>query len=422
MKRKGSIFSMEFKRIIKSKVYVAFVLVFLLYAASQIGLLFMFEENTIIYPNKENYMEYNVDEIKQELMRDRIGSLGYEFVKGTYNASPLGVNKTVRLNKEDTKKIESLLEFLIGQPRDEFEKWFQDYNKCRQIVIEGEGKYEIPVMKNIPPSMNESLTWDVFLEQMEQASTMIGKGSYYSRLNIDNEIENIETYDEALMDYENLIKQDKILGAVSRWLSDYLAIILGFLPVILGVFVVYEDKKYSIFEIIYVRKVSSFKIQFTRYISALLSVMQVVFLTMFIPTTIIGFQYIKQGYQVDFFSSIKYTIGWLLPTVMIALAIGFFASEVCNGAVAIILQFIWLFIEIFLTTDRLVGSVGFKIAPRFNALGKYEVFKDIYSELMLNRIFYFFLSLFIILLTTIIYDLKRRGKSFAKNRYHNMEE
>lgn len=422
MKKMIDLIRIEMSRIFKSKVYWLFVIIIIMYSIFQFSIIFTMNEEAISCPKEEDYEGYNLEELKLEIMSDKIGNLGYDFAEGTYNAAPFGINKQVRLSDNDMGEIELILEFLIGQEKQEFENWFKDYNNCREIVIIGEGDYKRTIMKSIPPAISQLLSWEQFLGRMEAVSAIIGRGSYYDRDMIEKNLVYEKNYEEELRDYNALLNEDKILGAVARLISDYLGIILSFLPVMLGVMIVHEDKKNNICDIIYSKKISSFKITYSRYFAALISIMIVVLIIMFLPTTVIGIRFVISGYQVDFLAFAKYSFGWLMPTAMMSLAMGFLISELINGMVAIIIQFLWFYSFDVLYTGTIIGHAGLEIAPRFNAFGEYHRFALFFNELLLNRVFYLIASIGIVFITAILYEIKRKGKFGVKNAiYHNEE-
>lgn len=417
-----NLIKLELTRILKSKIHWLFVIAFMIFSVSQTGAILAGSDNTIRPPDKEDYENYNFEDLRLDIMTDKIGSLGYDFTHGSYYAAPLGITKQVRLGKEDTLKVEHILEELIGLKKQEFVKWFKDYNKCRRVVTDGDGSNSVPIMKNIPPAINPALTWNQFLKAMEKVSGMIGKGSDYSRNLIEEKLASYKSYEDAVTDYNDLLHQDKILGAVARWLSDYFGIMLAFLPVIIGVYLVHEDKRKQICEIIYSKKISSVQLIYSRYAAALISIMIVVLIAMFIPNTVIGLKLMKNGYEIDLLAFAKYSFGWLMPTVMMSLAVGFFISELFSGIAAIMVQFLWFYTSVFLYMGPITGYVGKQIIPRFNTFGEYHKFESLLHELVLNRICYSIASIGIIALTAILYACKRRGKMDVKTIFYRNQE
>ena len=73
------------------------------------------------------------------------------------------------------------------------------------------------------------------------------------------------TYEQALEDYESIIRDDKVIGAYARLFCDYMGLMLGILPVFLAVSRELRDKKSKTALVIYSKKCSSLKIIFARY-------------------------------------------------------------------------------------------------------------------------------------------------------------
>jgi hypothetical protein len=118
----------------------------------------------------------------------------------------------------------------------------------------------------------------------------------------------------------------------------------------------------------------------------------------------------QNGVTVDYLAFIKYIFGWLLPTVLFTVAMGFLFTELTSGPIAILIQGFYWIINVFLAASNLVGYVGMNLIPRFNTLGSYSIYKSVFPELVRNRILYTGFSLLLFLLSVLIYDLKRRGK------------
>jgi hypothetical protein len=106
-----------------------------------------------------------------------------------------------------------------------------------------------------------------------------------------------------------------------------------------------------------------------------------------------------------------YTFGWLTPTLMTSTAVGMFLAELTDTPVAILVQGLWWFLGLFDGIRQIDGGYGrLALSPRHNVLGNTEVFSKYLQPLVANRIFYVVLSVLLVVLTILTYQLKRSGK------------
>lgn len=255
----------------------------------------------------------------------------------------------------------------------------------------------------------EDLSYDHFRELMREADDIIGGGSNYSDTFI---VENFSyvplSYADALEDYEQFINDDKIIGAYARLYCDYLGIMLAILPVFVMVSFVSLDRKSHMEQLAYSRKISSVRLVFTRYLS-FVSVM----LLPVILTAILAYIKVKSlypGNALDILLFVRYIALWLVPNILISSAVGMLITEMISGLLAIFVQGAWWFYGFILSTSGLMGNIGkFSLVMRHNSIGGYDSFHAQWSNIMFNRIFFTVLSIVAIVLTALIYELKRRG-------------
>lgn len=113
------------------------------------------------------------------------------------------------------------------------------------------------------------------------------------------------------------------------------------------------------------------------------------------------------GVSPDILAFLKYTCIWLLPEIMIVLAVSFFITELTENVLAIFIQVFWAIISLF-GSMSLKGNFGFGLIARWNALGDTNEFWKQKQEFFINRGFYFALSLVVFLLAIVIYEKKRK--------------
>ncbi|MDE5864579.1 MAG: ABC transporter permease, partial [Lachnospiraceae bacterium] len=219
-----------------------------------------------------------------------------------------------------------------------------------------------------------------------------------------------KTYEQALEEYESLIKNDRITNAYARLFCDYVGIMLAILPVFLAVTRVLRDRKAQAEQVIFMAGAGSAKIVLSRFLAAvLMTVIPVIVLSC--STMLQSVYYAKSiQAQYDAFAFIRHIGFWLLPMILVSLSVGFFLTELTDSAIAILVQGAWWFVSIFMTGMNLVGAVGWNLVPRFNAVGAFPIYQQMKGQLMKNRLFYVGFSLLLLIFTIIVYNKKRKGE------------
>ena len=115
------------------------------------------------------------------------------------------------------------------------------------------------------------------------------------------------------------------------------------------------------------------------------------------------------GASPDPLAYVKYTLGWLLPEILVVTALGFFVTELTGGPLAILIQGFWWLASLFSNTNSLVGGVGWNLMPRFNSSQDTAVWLEVFPQMVKNRLFYTVLALMLAAATVWVYHLKRKG-------------
>lgn len=171
-------------------------------------------------------------------------------------------------------------------------------------------------------------------------------------------------------------------------------------------------------EVVHGKAVSSFRLIFTRFLAALAAALLPVILLAASATVQVGNLYPDD--ILDRTAFLRYAGFWLLPEMMVSMAVGMFFSYLTNRPVGILAQGIWWLFAMWGKTGVLTGSIGrFDLIPRHNSVLKAADFLDRIGNLAFNRIFYTLLSLALVFLTIGIYEQKRRGKAFETKRFKN---
>ena len=384
----------EIKKTVLSITFAVFIIFLLAFAISQEVL--NFSNEIITVPQQgEDYGTQQKEE-PELIMPAAFSSLYKEFTANEYIAYPIGFYKNVKLNDTDQEKMAEIISTLSGVPVDDL------LNKS-----------------NIKVNLSADISYKKFKECMKQADNLIGGGSNYS----ENSLLNFNcvkiTYEEAVESYNLIASTDKFTGAYARLFCDYIGIILSILPVFIAVAVCLKDRRAKMNDLIYARKISSFKLILSRYFAIIIAVMLPTVILAYISNSTIWGQY--SGMNLDYFAPLKYAIGWLMPSAMIAVAIGIFFTELTETPIAIAIQGLWWFIDLNAGVSRMGGvHTLFELTPRHNVLGNTQIFLDEFNTLVANRLVMSGAALLFVIATVIIYEQKRRGRfsGYGKIKIH----
>lgn len=376
----GQLFWKECVQTAKSLIYWIVIIILIFDFTSQLG-------DTPIEKRPEKGQESygsRMSDDKTVIMKSTLASLEREYATGSYTTYPIGFYKSVTLNEKDEARIGEILEETTDAGTDE--------------------------EAGIQPA--EGLSYERFEELMDEVDDILGGGSSYARdYRLANASEEM-TYEEAVEEYELLIEKDRLSGGYARLFCDYMVIALGFIPVFLAVTRCMRDRRAQMQELIYSRRASAWMIIVSRYLSMLVMVLIPVLL-LSVPLLTECIQFAKgTDIAVDMFAFVKYTFGWLLPTIMVSTAVGMFLTELTDTAAAVLVQGAWWFISVFSAgAIRLHGGMyGWNLMPRHNTEFNYAGFQEGFSQLASNRIFYASMAVLIVALTVVIYTQKRKGR------------
>ena len=246
---------------------------------------------------------------------------------------------------------------------------------------------------------------------MDQADAILGGGSSYGETYRSSNAQVPKTYEDAITEYRELTEKDRLTGGYARLFSDYMGIFLGLLPVFLTVTRELRDRRSGMQELICSRKCSSLVIIASRYVSMVVMLILPVLLIS-LPLLSRCMKYASgAGISADAFAFVKYTFGWLTPTIMTAAAVGMFFTELTDTALGVLVQGVWWFYTAFGGVNTLHGGMyGWNLIPRHNTELNWSGYQSAFAQLAANRILYVLLSLVLVALTILIYDQKRKGR------------
>lgn len=391
------IFNLELKRIIKSPLFYIVGILIISFAISNIG--FDINPNKIVKPTIEQKYYGTYPSSDMEIIKPRaVDSLISEYRSNRYTTYPYGFYKSVRLSDEKDEQIGKIISAITGET-------FEAIEKLK--VNETLSSYP-PDIESV--HIKEDLTDDEFIELMNMADTTIGKGSHYGEMYLVGTFGNAERdYKGALEEYNLIIEEDRISGAYARHFSDYIGIVLAMVPVFLAVGIWYLDKSSKSQDILYVRQVKSKDMVWGRYLAMLVS-LSILILAM---ATYYNIRVVKYfGIEnIDILAYYKYTIIWLIPTMMISLAVGTLITIVTDSPVGVVAQLVWFFLDISSKFESMQGGgYGMSLILRHNTVGNPSAYMNNINQILINRLVYVAIALGMIALAERIYDKKRVGK------------
>lgn len=402
----GQLFVRECRQTARSLIFWLIVLILIFDFTTQLGEMEIGEEPQ---PGQESY-GYRQSKDPDIIMRSTLGQLTEEYVRENYTTYPIGFYKSVTLNEKDDARIGEILEETAGiagreSAKQIIEEWYAARN---EPGLAGE-------LLKIEPA--DGLTYEQFTDLMDEADKILGGGSNYGKEYREKNAQVPKTYEEAVKEYDALLEKDRLTGGYARLFCDYMVIFLGILPVFLAVTRGLRDRRSMMQELIYTRKCSSLTVIVSRYLAMLVMLTLPVLILSLNPLLKCMSYAGKAGIAVDMLAFVKYTFGWLLPTIMVVSALGMLLTELTDTAAAVLVQGAWWFIAVFSGADSLRGGMyGWSLTPRHNTELNWQGFHDGFAQLAANRLLYTAAALLLVVLTVFIYSQKRKGRLHIRGK------
>lgn len=399
----GSLFLKECRQVLRSLIYYIYIVIFVLFITSQMGDTDWIGALEEPQPGSD-YYGYGYSANPDDIMEESIENLFEETYRNNYSTYPFGFIKSVTLTEEELAKIESELERCTGKSFEELIELYIDYYQ----TVAFSGSYDQYMRSelgwHIP--IAEDFTYEEFEELMKQVSDIIGKGCMYENLYKVTAKKELD-YEDAMANYLDLRDHDRVTGAQMRLFCDYAGIVLAILPIFVGVSACLRDKRAKAADVIYSKKVSGTVLILSRYFANVLLLFVPVVACAALLQMPIYHQAVKMGMAPDGFAFLKYTVIWLLPLIMITLALAFLITEFTDKILAIPIQIAWAFSSVF-SASTIVGNFGWKLVVRWNEFGDYSRYALERHQLYLNRGYYVILSMICIAAAVIVYGKKRK--------------
>lgn len=427
------LFVRELKKVVCSVSYVLFVIIAVLALSAQGAL--DFSGNVISEPAVgENYGIKN-EERPELIMPAALQSLYAEFLENDYACYPIGLIKHVKLDEEGQMRIAERIADLTGMDVEEifraqgtisddgnaisFEisgdgNLQSDSNGGFMITGETDGDREDTQETSISLSVREDLSYGTFQERMQEIDDILGGGSSYAAESLIGFGQVALTYEEAMTAYELAVSYDKLTGGYARLFSDYaVAIVFSVLPVFLAIWMSSKDRSAKMAELIYSRRTSGIKIVFVRYLAVLTAVMLPAVILSYVSNVTVWSLY--PGMTLDYLAPLAYDFGWIMPSAMMAIAVGMFLTELTNTPIAAAVQGLWWFVDVNAGIRSVSASYALlRLAPRHNA-GTNSYFRtrdliDNFSNLLANRLLFAGLSILLVMAAAVVFEAKRKGE------------
>lgn len=402
-----SLFFMECRQMLKSLTYYIYVVVFVIFTVGNGGSSFWGGKLTLPEQSQEeSFYGMVVTDDTVTIMERTLAKLVQNACSNSYATYPAGFYKQVILSEEEGKKVWEIIENCTGRSQaeitEEMEQYFADANA-------GSVMESTMAVNNYKVSPREGMEYEEFKKQMEGVCDIIGKGSDFESIMFENSTYVLQTYEGAVKEYNDILTIDKVTGAFMRQFCDYGGIVLAILPVFLGVTRSLRDKRAKTEQTIYSKEASSAVIILSRYTANVSMTYLPVALMAFLIQQ--PFTYMAKSLQIapDYLTFIKYTGVWLLPEIMMVLALSFLLTEICTNVLPIFLQVFWGMASIS-GAKVLMGDFKLRLVARWNPLGLSEKFAACKQELYWNRGFYVLLAIICIVLAIAVYEKKRRGR------------
>ena len=396
------IFAKECKRTVRSVVYLIYCIVLAMFFWTQ----YFSCMGQPLYEPQPDWVEFGtkIGNDPVTIMNGAVSELYGEYTANRYNCYPYGFIKTVHLKQKDQERMKEYLMEILGVDEEGMEELFQ--NSKARFLDDGFTTYTALTAEL---KATDGFSYQRFQESCAQVDQLLGGGSNYEPEMLAPKYCRVPmTYEDAMAEYREFTQEDRVTQALARLFCDYMGIFVSLLPVFVAAAFTDSDRRNRISDLIYVRKAGSVRIVFARY--AALTTMT------FLPVLVMmGMSFVQAlvnygGIAMDYGAFFTLPVIWLLPGIMIATAVGMFLTELVSPGAAILVQLLWWF-GLFMQGGRLVGGIKmFSLVVRHNAIGERAAFMECFHTFLMNRIFFAAVALGLVLLTAMLFEIKRGGK------------
>lgn len=408
----GALFLKECKQVLKSLTYLIYVVVFVLFITGQMSSESTVEGLQAPVPG-QSYYGTAVTKDETLIMEGTLANLVGDVYGNSWATYPLGFYKGVTLNDREKEQAEAILERCTGKS---FEVLLEEMIGHFEQYDENSAEEMDAAQTSYKVSVKEGFTYADFEAAMEEICGLVGKGSMYEKSKYENSIRVPMTYELAKEEFDALCEKDRVTRAYMRLFCDYAGIVLAILPIFVGVSRALRDRRAKAQQVMFSKPASGARIIVSRYLANLVMLCIPVFVTAFLLQQPFCYKAQTLGVRGDGMAFLTVPGVWLLPEIMIVLALSFLITELTDTIAAIFVQVAWAVGSLF-GADVLVGDFRMRLVARWNTLGQAALFSSLEKEFLQNRGYYFLLSVVCVILTVIVYERKRRkgGSLIWKN-------
>ncbi len=407
----GALFFKECKQVLRSLVYLIYVVVFVLFITGQ-----MSSDSAVRLQAPvpgQSYYGTTVTKDETLIMEGTLANLVGDVYHNSWATYPLGFYKGVTLTDRETEQAEAILERCTGKPfavlLEEMTGHFGEYDPGSAEEMEAaQTSYRV--------SVREGFTYAEFEAAMEEICDLVGRGSAYEKSKYEYSIRVPMTYELAKEEFDALCEKDRVTRAYMRLFCDYAGIVLAILPIFIGVSRALRDRRAKAQQVMFSKPASGAQIIVSRYLANLVMLCIPVFVTAFLLQQPFCYRAQTLGIRADGMAFLTVPGVWLLPEIMVVLALSFLITELTDTILAVFLQVAWAIGSVF-GAEVLVGDFRMRLIARWNTLGQTNLFYSLEKAFLQNRGYYFLLAVVCVILTVIIYERKRRkgGSLIWKN-------
>ena len=358
----------------------------------------LIDKNGYIINDEASYGTKKTKDINV-IQKGAIDALIMDYSRNNYVTYPFGFLKEVELAESEQDNMAEYISKLTGISKEELK------NLAKENIFPENIDYHATNRKE-------------FINIMNSVDTLIGGGTSFTENKIEDAYGDVpKTFEDAVTDFELIKTKDKITGAYAREFCDYLGIIITFVPILLAVYLWYQDKTSKALDIINSKSVSSKKIVLTRILAMfLLFTLSIIILSTIYNIIIISTYGVG---NVDIFAFYKYIVLWILPNLLFVLTFGTLITILTGYPVAIIGMLIMWIIFVSGNVNNLNGGYGWPLIMRANGLRNTTLYFESLGLIYFNRIIYTVISIIFIILSIKIFDLKRNGGMVKVERSGN---
>lgn len=375
----------------------------------------------LLYNYRDNcYLYYPFGYVKEKAMSAKEQAVILHYLMELTGLSEQALNGTADETADETDTTSDTGDIPISGGAFVLKPGEGSINENGQFVIRADkGQYvpgEETALDMPSPSSNDfkiQVTFERFKEIMEEVNGMIGHGSYFSwpmlkLYYFGNDMEDAPITERQRREF---YEGDKVTGSFARYYCDSISISVLFLPAFVIVDLMLRDKRRNMRGLIYPRTISSANLICTRYAAAVCMTMLPI-LILPVKSLVVLMRYCDSiGVQGDVLAFVKYTLAWILPTVMLVMAISLLVTTLLENYTAILLSGVILLVGK-PPIDKLEGgNYGLcDLIIRHNTLRGYGRIMENIQMLALNRIAITLAALALVGLAVLIYSRKRKGE------------